>query len=299
MNSWFFIKKYPISVSIGFLGRIIDYMQALVSLIKKRIPKKSYNLALLRSYLNWHNGEINELDANLIEIKLNSKSNQITAILRDNVSDFLTFSEVIIAQEYQLTVDFIKENKQFSPQLIIDVGANIGLATVFFKYHFPDSRMICIEPDPDNVKILQKNIIFNHLKDCEVLTNGLWHSDQKLKLSNDFRDGLSWSTRVIESQEGGIMGLSIESLLEKCNQEVIDLVKLDIEGTEFELFRNLPTMLPLLEKTRSIIIEVHQEFGDPSEIIEVLRQSGFLTFRTGHLLLAANLQKFPLTQISV
>ena len=293
MNLRYLIIKDPIGITIGFLGRIIDYIQVLISLFKKKIPKKAYNLALLRSYLNWHNGEINDFENGLIKIQLTNQNSKIESILRNSTSDLLTFAEVIMSKEYQLVVDFIKENKQKEPKLIIDVGANIGLTTVFFKSHFPNSRIICIEPDQDNSTILKKNISVNNLDKCEVLINGIWHSDQKLQLSNDFRDGLSWSTRVIAQENGEITGLSIESLLKKCQQEVIDILKLDIEGTEFELFRHSSKILPLLRQSRCIIIEVHQEFGDSSEIIEVLNQADFLTFRTGHLLLAANLTKFP------
>src|SRR6185295_2686495 len=57
--------------------------------------------------------------------------------------------------------------------LIIDAGANIGLATLFFKYRYPNARVHCFEPNPASVDLLRRNIAENGLKDVEIHATAL------------------------------------------------------------------------------------------------------------------------------
>ena len=52
--------------------------------------------------------------------------------------------------------------------LIIDCGAHIGLATIYFKKKFPSSKITAIEANPETLSFLRKNIKANKIKDVEV-----------------------------------------------------------------------------------------------------------------------------------
>lgn len=68
------------------------------------------------------------------------------------------YEEIFINHAYYFEADHAEPN-------IIDCGANIGLATLYFKKLYPRSKMICFEPNPIPFEILQKNIKLNHLTD--------------------------------------------------------------------------------------------------------------------------------------
>jgi FkbM family methyltransferase len=193
---------------------------------------------------------------------------------------------VIMSNEYAPVIELMKEQHKGAPKLIIDAGANIGLSTIFFKSYFPNARVICIEPDPENITLLQNNLDENKFFDCDVIRSGLWYKDCRLALSHDFRDGLPWSITVVEQEDGEIRGLGIASLLESCKGERIGLLKIDIEGSEFELFKRMESMLPLLKQSDCIVAEIHEEFGSASDIQIILENNSFFCTMNGHILTA-------------
>ena len=171
--------------------------------------------------------------------------------LRKNTSDQSTFEQVFLNNEYHL--DFIKD-----PKVIIDGGANIGLFTIKMKKDFADAKIICIEPDPDNFETLQHN-----LKNYEAVyfeNAGLWNKDTQLKVYDKYNCG-KWGMVVEEDiQNGNIQALSIETLMKKHQLTQIDILKIDIETSEKQLFSdNYSNWLP---KVKTIIIELHDRM-DP------------------------------------
>ncbi|MEH2048723.1 FkbM family methyltransferase [Nostoc sp.] len=279
-------RERPVALLVGLIGRSLDYAKAAIDRIKSLIPKEMYTLALLCSYLQWTGGRISRPVTGLFKIHTKFQNKDVNILLRSQSSDIMTFTEVIMSREYAPVINLIqKEGCELAP-LIIDAGANIGLSTIFFKSYFPKARVICIEPDSENVALLQKNLNENHLYDCDVIQAGLWYKDCNLAISHDFRDGLPWAVRVIEQEVGGIRGVGITSLLEVCLGQRIGLLKIDIEGSEFELFRRTEAILPLLERSDFVVVEIHQEFGDISEIQNLLSNNAFYTVIVGHLLVA-------------
>src|SRR5665213_307274 len=71
--------------------------------------------------------------------------------LRFGTSDAWVLKEVLLDGEY----DFLP---QISPKVIIDAGANIGLASIFFANKFPDAVIYALEPEVSNYAILEKNV---------------------------------------------------------------------------------------------------------------------------------------------
>ena len=199
---------------------------------------------------------------NGLRIFLNFKLNKLNSIsvpgikapisLRSGTSDIPTFNQVFVAQEYN-----VKHIKQ-APKVIIDAGANIGLFTVFIKNRFPDAKIICIEPHPDNFETLKKNVSYYDNIFCENC--GLWNKEVMLKVYDKYNIG-NWAMVVEEShEEGNIKATTIKRLMDTYSIDRIDLLKLDIETSERELFlSNYEVWLP---KTKMIIIELHDWLRD-------------------------------------
>lgn len=62
--------------------------------------------------------------------------------LRKNTTDYDTFEQVFLQQQYAIRIPFV-------PQFIIDGGANIGLASAYFAHRFPAATIIAVEPDKE------------------------------------------------------------------------------------------------------------------------------------------------------
>jgi len=77
--------------------------------------------------------------------------------------------------------------------LIIDCGAHIGLATIYFKKKFPSSKITAIEANPETLSFLRKNIKANKIKDVEVIWGALTKKTGILPLYVDPDNANPWS----------------------------------------------------------------------------------------------------------
>ena len=166
--------------------------------------------------------------------------------LRPQTSDFPTFLQVFVEQQYKF--DYGK-----SPKVIIDGGANIGLFALEMKRKYPDAQVICIEPDPENFEMLVKNTqaypnVFHEQA-------GIWFKDTTLQVYDKYNKG-KWALVVEENLEAGnVKALSIGTLMQKYQLERIDVLKLDIETSELELFSR--DYLDWLPKVKMVVVELH------------------------------------------
>lgn len=167
--------------------------------------------------------------------------------LRPHTSDVPIFDQVFLYDEYGIDIPFV-------PKVVVDAGANIGLFTVAFKNRFPDAGIFCIEPDADNLKILRRNTAA--LKHVQIIEAGLWPCKTRLTISDPVQIGHS-GLMVTEDPLGEVPAITLNDIMQDFGLTEIDVLKIDIECSEYELFTyGFETWLP---KVRMIIIELHDE----------------------------------------
>ena len=141
---------------------------------------------------------------------------------------------------------------------VIDAGANIGTATVFLLNSVPQCRVLALEPDPGNFAVLLENLA-PYGPRAQALQMALWGSETPLVIARvGFRDGAEWSTQVAEPGEDGVAevdGATIASLCRKYDTGVIDILKIDIEGAERDVFASIDQAT--LRTARTIAGELH------------------------------------------
>jgi len=172
---------------------------------------------------------------------------------------------------------------------VIDAGSNIGLTSVYLSKYFKDSKFITIEPDTSNFESVSYNLQANGIKNVAKIKGGLWSKNTNLKLVHDFRDQKDWSIRVEETQEtGDLMAFSIQHLIQENQFETIDILKIDIEGSEKEVFTGAAADVSFLSKTKCIAIEIHDEFDCRESINTILEHYNFKFFVSGELTIGIN-----------
>lgn len=167
--------------------------------------------------------------------------------LRRQSSDFSVFEEIYIDQQY--AINFQKE----SIKTIIDAGANIGLSALYFLKKYPSATIICLEPEDTNFELLQKNV--GGYCNILIIKKGLWHSNERLNFINPEAEKWSFELKAANKDDGGIEGISINDIITDYNLSGIDLLKIDIEGSEKEVF-GLNTAW--INKVKHIIVEIHE-----------------------------------------
>lgn len=205
-------------------------------------------------------------------------------------SDVMVVTQVFFNEEYDPVVQEIaKWRQQNKIEFIIDAGANAGYTTCYLKAFFPAATVVAIEPDSENARQIRKNFLQNNFSDLTLIEGGLWPNDSWLELKNDFRDGKDWSFYVVESHvETNLKGYSFDSILKQSGRSTIDLLKIDIEGGEKELFSQPAMMDAVLQKTKFLAIEIHDETGIRDTIYDALKRNGFEWFNQGELTIATN-----------
>ncbi|MBU0731353.1 FkbM family methyltransferase [Patescibacteria group bacterium] len=180
------------------------------------------------------------------------KSKYKNLAVRENTSDASVFRQIFIFRDYKL-------NLPVEPKFIIDAGANAGYSTVWFSQNYPDAEIVAIEPESSNFELLEKNT--GDLNNVNAIKAGLWNKPGFLKI-NDTGEG-KWgfmTKEVEESEEHDIETITVGELLEKSGQEKIDILKIDIEGAEKEVFSsNYESWLP---KVEILIIELHDRMKE-------------------------------------
>jgi FkbM family methyltransferase len=169
--------------------------------------------------------------------------------IRFGTSDEVVFREILLEKGYNFQVDG-------TPEFIVDCGANIGLASIFFRNRFPSTHIIAVEPEDSNFRLLEHNLSY-YYPQVECLRNGIWNCNTELAIKNLKTSG-KWGFVVGEREsieEDSVSSITINDILKKYNRESIDILKVDIEGAEVELFSsNYDYWLP---KTKAILIETH------------------------------------------
>ncbi len=134
---------------------------------------------------------------------------------------------------------------------IIDAGANIGAASVWFAKQFPKAQIVALEPEPSNYTVLGMNV-----KDHKMIAP-LWGGLASLGAPNSMRvvddDNTHAGTRVVLAFDGNIPAFSLNNLQDGTRGDPF-LVKIDIEGAEKEVFsRNTEW----IGGTPVIMVEIH------------------------------------------
>jgi FkbM family methyltransferase len=167
--------------------------------------------------------------------------------LRGKTFDFNTFRQVFVYKEYNFKMPF-------SPKVIIDGGGNIGLASVFFANRFPEANIVCVEPDGENFDLLKRNVAaYTSIKPLQA---GIWHRPAHLAIVDEGYGHWGFMVKEVPAEEkGSIYSLSIDKIMQDFGFNEIDLLKLDIEGSEKEVFsENYQHWLP---KTKVLVVELH------------------------------------------
>lgn len=176
---------------------------------------------------------------------------KIPIYIRTYSGDFDIFYEIFFRKVYQIP------NMLFSPgnKNIVDLGANIGLTSLFFALQYPDAEIYSLEAEGENYKVLEQNVSF--LKNIKPKYGAIDINDGKVFLSSpDLSYNFKVSDKIVKNGRE-IQAYSMFSFMDLCGINHIDLLKIDIEGLEQSL---LQYNNEWLKQVDNIIIELHEPY---------------------------------------
>jgi FkbM family methyltransferase len=200
-------------------------------------------------------------------------------------SDRQVLHQVFIEKEYEPIA-------LAEPTAILDLGANVGYSSAYFLSKYLTATVVAVEPDPQNYELCRHNLSpFGNR--ARVVHGAVWPEAVGLvPVRGAFRDGREWTTQVRPAdQEKGevaeVKGYDVDTLIDLTGATKIDLLKIDIEGSERELFeRNADKWLP---RIRNLCVELHDD-DCASAFFQALSRYSFDYSRSGELTVCLNLQ---------
>jgi FkbM family methyltransferase len=187
---------------------------------------------------------------NVLKVKLSSFNHVLS--LRCDASDINCMEKVLIDREYETPFPI-------DARVIIDAGANIGMATVFYAYKYPRAKILSIEPELSNFRILKENCF--GLSNVILINAALWNKNCSLAIKDKNSEKWSFSvdelTSDLDTHTQNTPAVTIDSLIQDYKIDKIDILKLDIEGAERELFNNDATWL---DSVGQLVIELHDRY---------------------------------------
>lgn len=181
------------------------------------------------------------------------------------------YGEVVTEDTYRL-----KELK-FVPDVIIDLGGNVGCFSRFARTLFPDARIVTVEPNPDNCEVFKKFTEDNNLTllEAAVGIGQIWRCEGAVNGAHEvyLSSGLGYPFNVGEKMET-ILEVEVPTIMpdEIVNKYVKEgekfIVKVDVEGNENIIFTHEPSM-EALRKADYVTMEIHWNALNGSLLAEV------------------------------
>ena len=202
--------------------------------------------------------------------------------LRIPTSDADVFGQVIRHQEYRPVAEATPDTR-----VIVDCGANAGFTSAYLLSRFPSARVIAIEPFAENVALCRRNLA-PYGSRATVIEAAIWSHPCRLVVEH--HAGNEWAVQVRPAragEAGDVDGVDIPSL----GLTAIDILKIDIEGAERELFG--PGAEGWIPTARTIAVELHgaacaQVFGAAMARVRAAGH-GFRQFESGELTVCADI----------
>lgn len=172
-----------------------------------------------------------------------------TVFVRPRTSDLASFWEVFLERGYDFPPGI-------DPLVIVDAGANIGSASLYFTKKYPHAKIYAIEPESSNFDLLVRNC--SGLDNIVCIQAGLWPEKTALSFVDDQVEKWEMSLQPAEAAEGVVASITLPELMERYDIKTIDILKVDIEGGERELFSHGAE--EWINRVDAIAIELHDRY---------------------------------------
>lgn len=155
--------------------------------------------------------------------------------------------------------------------VIVDCGAHMGLASLYFAKIFPKGTIYAFEADPNIARMLKKNVQTLGLKQVKIIAKAVWIHNEGVQFNITGDD----SGYVCLNQNTSSRRIPSFRLRDFLQINKVDLLKIDIEGSEYDVIKDCDEYL---SKAKHMIIEVHKFYQNGvllGDILRILEKNGF------------------------
>ena len=180
------------------------------------------------------------------------------------------FSEIFKDRIYKPYLEHLKD------PVVIDLGANIGLFTLYASKYA--KQVYSIEPSLEHFDLLRTMIRSNNLTNVTPIKSAIWIENKQMPFfhnKNKTMYSLHMAVNDGSSQEEMVDGMTFDRLFNEYKIEHVDLLKADIEGSEYELFAS-EGFKKIANKVDTIMGEAHVWANrNPNQLKDAFQNNGF------------------------
>jgi FkbM family methyltransferase len=179
-------------------------------------------------------------------LRLRSPGGPRTVVVGD-YGELEVMRDIVLDEEYALT--------GLEPRTIVDLGANVGMASAWFRGRYPEARIVAVEPDPDTFAKLERNLAGD---DAVTLVNAAVAGEAgEVELFQPSGYSISSSLSASRDDQGAssarVRACTLDELWTELGLERVDLLKLDVEGAELEVLEGFTR----IDSVGAIVGEAH------------------------------------------
>jgi FkbM family methyltransferase len=226
--------------------------------------KIQLTLKARKIFINWHTliGLYFKIVKNK-EVILKTKNN-IKIKIRTDSTDLMQLTTVWLVEDYKIRGFEIKKN-----DIIIDIGAHIGLFCLYAYQYCKKGKIFCYEPIKENFDVLIENIELNKIKNIISFNSAVSNQTDKIKIFPNSDDS---AHSIFDSGKDSINvnSTTIKSIFDENKIKKCDLLKLDCEGAEYKIIDSIPT--EYFFRIDKIILEYHSAGENPDLFKKLLKK---------------------------
>lgn len=260
-------------------------MEKIRSLVRKQVDWDSRLYRSCAFFLNWGSVAIKESLWTFFELWRLSNSNKLSFIkpisfrkllapfyLRSGTKDVSVAINNFVREEYA-ALELVR-----NPKIMVDAGAYVGDTAAYFLSKYPNLTCFAYEPMTESYDVAAINLSpYGHR--AHLFKKAVAGTDGIVKVA-----GNQTGAFISDSDGEEVEAVSVESIIKSLPEPQIDILKLDVEGSEVEIFRSNAEFW--LSRTKSIIVETHSEEGT-CIVLEILRRHAWTAERVRNLYFCA------------
>jgi FkbM family methyltransferase len=192
-----------------------------------------------------------------------------------NAMDIWTVKETFLDRFYERFGAPIQDH-----WAVIDIGGGIGDFAILAASGHPGNTVLSFEPTPESVSLLNENLRLNNVTNVQVFPEAIWSRSGNMIVDRGFSEPGQFMTRPVEAvnlspNTQAVRSISLAEAFERSGLAHCDLLKMDVEGAEFEILFNTPDHI--LNRIKRFIMEYHDNVTsyNHADLKNFLKEKGF------------------------
>jgi len=203
------------------------------------------------------------------------RKNKIWLNPRNQLRSLKTFSEIFKEKDHTLIKGFLSKKDK----IIFDLGANEGFYTLIAKMKSPESKIFCFEPNLYAFKLMKRNLKENKLKSVKLINKAVTSRNGFINFEVVLGRTTIGGTKIYKKYRNKenlkkikVKSITLKKAMKKNRVERVNLLKIDVEGSEFDILKN---SVKVLDKIDKIVVEYHKAQKTKNKTLNILSKNNF------------------------